>query len=93
MKMLPNETLDSWADRVQKYEHGHALMRIAQGEDVEKVLEDMSRRIVDKLRHSILAMIKDNSDKDFEKIVQDSRATYNEKMKHVGPSPDHVSDD
>ena len=76
MRIQPNETLEQWASRVQKYEHGHALMRIAQGESIEIVLEEMSRRIVDKLKHPILDVIRNSrvSEYDLEKSKKSYRS-------------------
>jgi glutamyl-tRNA reductase len=92
MRIQPNETLEQWADRVQKYEHGHALMRIAQGDNVELVLEEMSRRIVDKLKHPILDAIRKSSvsEYDLEKSKKSYEETYLSKM---SPRADHVESD
>ena len=92
MRIQPNETLEQWASRVQKYEHGHALMRIAQGESIEIVLEEMSRRIVDKLKHPILDVIRNSwvSEYDLEKSKKSYEENYLSKMP---PRADHVEND
>jgi glutamyl-tRNA reductase len=92
MRIQPNETLEQWADRVQKYEHGHALMRIAQGENIELVLEDMSRRIVDKLKHPILDALRKSSVTDID--LEQSKKSYEETyLKKISPRADHVESD
>jgi glutamyl-tRNA reductase len=53
MKPNPDESYESWCQRVKMYEHGHALQRLAKGEDIENIMQDMSRRIEEKLLHPI----------------------------------------
>jgi glutamyl-tRNA reductase len=92
MRIQPNETLEQWADRVQKYEHGHALMRIAEGDNVELVLEEMSRRIVDKLKHPILDAIKKSNVSDID--LEQSKKSYEENyLSKMSPRADHVESD
>jgi glutamyl-tRNA reductase len=57
MKFNETETLDEWAIRVQTYEQGRALMRLAEGHNVEEVLAEMSQRIVNKLKYPIVNAI------------------------------------
>jgi glutamyl-tRNA reductase len=92
MRIQPNETLEQWADRVQKYEHGHALMRIAEGDNVELVLEEMSRRIVDKLKHPILAALRNSNVSDID--LEQSKKSYEENyLSKMSPRADHVESD
>ena len=53
MKPNPDETYESWCNRVKMYEQGRALMEIAQGKDPEQVIGSMSRRLTAKLLHPI----------------------------------------
>jgi len=53
MKPNPDESYESWCQRVRLYEHGHALQRLAKGEDIEIIMKDMSRRIEEKLLHPL----------------------------------------
>ena len=92
MKYDPKESFEQWAWRVEMYEHGHAKMRVANGEDVDKVLEDMSKRIIEKLLHPILKSIKGDSDSVDMVAFEASKKQYFEKMKPIGPRPDHVQD-
>jgi len=86
MRINPNETFESWVARVEMFEKGLAMQRIALGDNVENVMEDMSRRIMDKLIHPIL--------KSFEQTklpsVEESRKKYEEIMKNVAKAADHV---
>lgn len=91
MRINPGESFESWANRVSMFEKGRAMQRIAQGEDIEKVMEDMSRRITEKLIHPVLKAIT-NSD-NFEFDVEQSRNIYNEKMKNVAKAADHIDID
>ena len=60
MKPNPNESYESWCERVRMFEHGHAMMQIAQGKDADKVMEEMGRRIMDKLLYPIFKAIRDD---------------------------------
>jgi len=66
MKYQPGEDINSWANRVKMYEQGHALQRIARGENVDQVMEDMARRIVEKMMYPIIKAIKDSPATDHE---------------------------
>ena len=89
--MKPDESKEDWAKRVQQYEHGRALQRIAQGDAVELVLEDMSKRITQKLLHPIIQDIKDGNQTEFD--VEASRQRYKEVyLDKNSPKADQVSD-
>ena len=89
MRPRDNESYESWAERVRMFEQGRALQKIAQGEDVNVVMDDMARRIVDKMLHPIYRELHVVDPIDLEK----SRQTYWEKMDKVGPAADHVEVD
>jgi len=91
MRINPDESIESWATRVSMFEKGRAMQRIARGDDIEKVMEDMSRRIEDKIIHPVLKAIT-NSD-NFKFDVEKSRNTYNEIMKNVAKAADHIDSD
>ena len=86
MKPRPDESYQSWAERVRMFEHGRAMQRVAQGDDVNAVMEDMARRIVDKMLHPIYRALHVVPEMDLE----ESRHTYTETMAKVGPAADHV---
>jgi glutamyl-tRNA reductase len=68
------------------FEHGRAMQRVAQGDDINVVMEDMARRIVDKMLHPIYRALHVVPEVDLE----ESRRTYRETMARVGPAADHV---
>ena len=86
MKPRDGESYDSWAERVRMFEHGRAMQRVAQGEDADIVMEDMARRIVDKMLHPIYRELQKVKPVD----LAESRKVYMEKMSNIGPSADHV---
>lgn len=88
MKPLPNESYESWVERVRMFEHGVALQDIAQGKDVDQVLDRMSRRIMDKLLHPIYASIRASVKTEDQEL---SKKSYEEKyLKFNSPKADQV---
>ena len=83
--------MESWASRVEMFEKGRALQRIAKGDDPATVMEDMSRRIAEKLLHPILNAIRESVPNDFD--VEKNRREYEESMKNVEKAADHVDAD
>ena len=90
MKIHPNETFESWSNRVSMYEKGYALQRIASGDPIEEVMEDMSRRITQKLLHPIFKAISDKPASIDAEEYEKSKQAYYEKMKKIGPVADHI---
>jgi glutamyl-tRNA reductase len=91
MKPLPDESFEDWSKRVSMFEKGKAMQDIAQGKDVEVVLEDMSRRILDKLMNPIYKALRDSLKSEFD--AKKSREEYEKNMKNKRPSSDHVDTD
>lgn len=91
MRKRPDETMESWAARVEMFEKGRALQRIAKGDDPDIVMEDMSRRVMDKLLYPILNAIHASSTSNYD--VEASRREYDKIMKPVGKAADHVDAD
>jgi glutamyl-tRNA reductase len=94
MKYDPKESYESWAKRVQMFEQGHALQRIANGEPADLVLQDMARRMTDKLLHPYLLKLKENAiiraEHDAEKSKKSYKESYFEKVERIA---DHVVND
>jgi glutamyl-tRNA reductase len=90
MKHEPNESFEKWAERVRMFEQGLAMQRIAKGEPTDRVLEDMARRIVEKLLHPVIKSLMPAPASAEE--VEKGKQKYNEIMKNVGLKSDHVSD-
>ena len=93
LRIQPDESFESWANRVNEFELDRARKRISKGEDVVLVLEEMSKAISNKLLHPILNAIHDST----ETVVYDiqaSKKAYEETyIRKVGPHSDHVQDD
>ena len=83
--------MESWAARVEMFEKGRALQRIANGDDPAEVMEDMSRGITSKLLHPILTAIRESVPDNFD--VDENRREYEEVMKNVEKPADHVDAD
>ena len=93
MRKLPEESVEHWASRVERYEYGRALMKIAECLPAEQVMEDMSRRIVAKLMHPLVDALRSNA-KWTEADAKESAQKYKEMyMDRVGPVADHVDKD
>jgi glutamyl-tRNA reductase len=91
MRIKSGESKEDWAKRVQQYEYGHALQRIAQGDPVELVLDDMSKRMTQKLLHPFIQDIKDSNKTEFN--AEESRRRYKEVyLDKTSPAADQVSD-
>ena len=88
-EMLPNESYESWVQRVEQYEFGRALMRLAQGHDPNAVLTESSYRIMKKLQHPVIRAISDSAVKNYspERSLEEYRRNYIERF---GPKPDHI---
>jgi len=91
MRMNPGESMKSWAGRVQMFETGRAMQKIAQGEDIDTVLENMSRRIAEKLMHPMLKVLEQQTISNFNS--EQSSKKYIEIMKNVAKAADHVDID
>ena len=90
MKPNPNESMESWSNRVRMFEHGHAMMQIAQGKDVDRVLEEMARRIMDKLMHPIYKAIA-NTESTYD--TEAGKKEYKDKFIDLVPrASDHIDD-
>jgi len=90
MKYNPGEDYATWLERVRMYEHGVALQQVASGEPVDKVLEAMSKRMIQKGLHPLLKAIQ-NVPNNYNS--EESRKKYEENMKNRGPVADHVIED
>lgn len=89
MRKREDETYEAWCKRVEMYEHGWAMQRIAEGVEIEKVLDEMSRRIMQKILHPIYDEIRKDSITNYD--VAASRKEYEEKyLKNRVPVADHV---
>jgi glutamyl-tRNA reductase len=92
IRIKPDETFEEWVERVRKYEYGFALQQIATGEDPSKVMEDMAKRMTQKIMHPVYKAIKDSSTVSID--LEQSKKQYEENyLSKVAPAADHVLDD
>jgi glutamyl-tRNA reductase len=91
MRYNAEESYEQWIERVHQYEYGTSLQRIANGDPIEQVLEDMSRRIIDKCLYPILKTIRDvPTNYDAEKCKKQYQENY---LNKHNPVADHVVND
>ena len=89
MRPREGESYEAWIERARIYEQGAAMQRIAKGDDPEQVLEDLSRRLMDKMLHPVLRAIRESHTAPFD--AEKSRKDYEEKyLKNNFPVADHV---
>ena len=92
IRIKPDETFEEWVDRVRKYEYGFALQRIATGDDPFKVMEDMSKRMAQKIMYPVYTAIKNSGVISID--MEESKKRYKENyLDRVSPVADHVVDD
>lgn len=86
MKIKDEETFEEWSERVRQFEFGYAMQALANGTDHDTVLEQMSIRISNKLKHYIFTCIKVPYRYDMKK----HKLEYEQIMKRISPVADHV---
>ena len=91
MKQHPDEPYESWVHRVEQYEFGRALMRLAQGDDPDAVMQEASHRIMKKLQHPIIRAISDSAVSGYNSTqsLAEYRRNY---LDRFGPKSDHIQD-
>ena len=92
IRIKPDETFEEWVERVRKYEYGFALQQIAIGKDPIKVMEDMAKRMAQKIMYPVYKAIKNSSVLSID--MEESKRKYEENyLSKVAPVADHVLDD
>jgi glutamyl-tRNA reductase len=90
LRYNPDEGYDSWLARIQSHELKLAHQKLAQGQPLDQVMEELSQNLTKKFLHPIFAALHEpNKDYDMEQ----SRARYHETMKTVKPAADQVDTD
>lgn len=91
MNYNPNEPIEKWVERVQMLEYGEALKQIAKGQDVQVVMEAMSVRIMEKLKHPLIRQIKEWGHSTYNATLsqENYKKNYLNKTK---PVADHMND-
>jgi hypothetical protein len=91
MRYKPGESIEEWAERVRMHEYGEAIKQIANGQDVNVVMEAMSVRIMEKIKHPLLKQIKDWGVSTYDTTL--SRANYKKNyLDKTKPVADHMND-
>ena len=89
MRHNKDETYESWVKRAQMFERGYAIQRITKGDDPDVVLEDMSKRLMQKMLSPLYSALRESSN-----VVFDHEASKLEyKQKYLDknkPKADHV---
>jgi glutamyl-tRNA reductase len=91
VQQRPNESYEQWARRVEQYEFGRALMRLAQGDDPDAVMTESSHRIMKKLQHPVIRAISDSAVSGYNSTqsLSEYRQNY---LERFGLKSDHVKD-
>ena len=89
LKQDKDETYESWANRAQVFERDVAAKRIAKGDEVYVVLDEMSKRLMQKLLNPIYAaLINSDTTYDNQASIAEYKRIYLDKNK---PKADQVS--
>ena len=91
MRYKPGESIEEWAERVRMHEYGEAIKQIANGQDVNTVMEAMSVRIMEKIKHPLIKQIKDWGISTYDATLskENYKKNYLDKTK---PVADHMND-
>ena len=91
MQQRPDESYEQWVRRVEQYEFGRALMRLAQGHDPDAVMTESSHRIMKKLQHPVIQAISDSAVSGYNSTesLEEYRRNY---LERFGPKSDHIQD-
>lgn len=91
MKPKAGESYESWIERARLYEYGLAMQRIANCEDPDYVIQEMARRLMEKMLHPIYKEIRNASITDFD--PEQDRRIYEERyLKNRALVPDQMDD-
>jgi len=87
MKIKDGETFEEWSERVRQFEFGYAMQALSNGTDHDTVLEQMSIRITNKMKHYIFTCIQ----VPYRYDVNKNKLEYEQIMKMISPIADHVT--
>lgn len=92
MRIKPNESLESWAQRVHEFELAQAKRELAKGTDINLVMEAMAARIQQKMLHPVFAAIRESAGGSYD--AEASKKAYEEAyLKKNSPKADHLTED
>jgi hypothetical protein len=91
MRKQKDESYQAWVDKVRLFEYGVALQRIANGENVDDVMESMSKKISQKLLHPLIESIKESHPNNYDPLI--SKESYKKNyLDKTNPTADHMND-
>ena len=93
LRIRSDESFESWANRVKEFEIDRARKRIANSEDVDLVLEEMSKAVTKKLLHPIINAIQDSTNNAIYDNTASKQAYIDNYINKTGLKADHVQDD
>lgn len=85
------ENFLEWSQKVSQYEQEEARRRINSGENIDDVLKDFSKRLLNKFMFPIIKQIKEIKSTEWDPIKSAKQYKENYLDKH-GPKPDHIYD-
>lgn len=91
IRIQPEETYNSWSNRVCMHEFSMAKRQIDKGIPVDQVLECMSKNITKKLLHPLLKIITDIPN-DLDKLAASKKLYEDSYMIRAKPIADQVDD-
>jgi glutamyl-tRNA reductase len=92
MKQLPDENYEDWIKRAQIYEYGRSLQQLANGDNPEKILEELAHRLTQKMLHPVLMAINQLPTLNYN--AEESRREYKENYIDRFPRvADHIANE
>lgn len=86
-----DESFSEWASDVQKFETERARRKIANGENIDAVIDDMTRRIAAKLMHPFMKVVRESAH--IERDAEAEKAAYFAKINQNPRPADQVTDE
>lgn len=91
MKPKEDETYESWVQRARLYEQGIAMQKLAEGEDPSKVLDEFSRRLIEKFLNPLYKSLHKSVEKTT--TSEQDRINYRDNyLSKIQPRADHVDE-
>lgn len=91
-RINPDESFEDWVARVREFELAAALKDLAHHENAQDILEQMSRKIINKIMHPIKLAWLENEVHEYNR--DGSRFDYDEYyIKRFAPKADHITRD
>jgi glutamyl-tRNA reductase len=79
-------TYEEWCELSRQYEYNHALRSLKANQPIDKILEKMSFKIINKLMHPLYSIIEEDffyDDDDISKSSSDYKENYLDKFNRI----------